>query len=360
MTTLHTDAIAWTPGGAVRLLDQTLLPDAVRYVEIDDLDRMVEAIRALRVRGAPLIGIAAAMGLAAAAQGRAAAGRGGQQRGGAGGSGGLTPEWLQSAAARLAGARPTAVNLSWAVERMRCAGEAALEGGDSAGAVAARLRAEAQAIWDEDAEMCAAIGRAGAELIPAGATILTHCNTGQLATGGIGTAFGVIYTAHREGKGIDVIADETRPLRQGARLTAWELARAGIPARVIVDGAAGALMAGGEVDLVITGADRIAANGDVANKIGTYGLAVLARAHGIPFYVAAPWSTFDLSLASGDAVPIEQRTGEEVLGATSGVQAYNPAFDVTPGELIAGIVTDRGVLRPPYEAAIAAVAGGER
>ncbi len=351
---MHTDAIGWTDAGTVRLLDQTRLPQDVCYVEIADIERMVEAIRALRVRGAPLIGIAAAMGLAAAAH---------QQAGTsapAGAGRGLTSEWLHSAVSRLTAARPTAVNLSWAVERMRRVGEAALGQGADDGALVARLRAEAQAIWDEDAAMCAAIGQAGAELVPAGATVLTHCNTGQLATGGIGTAFGVIHTAHRQGKGIDVIADETRPLRQGARLTAWELARAGIPARVIVDGAAGALMAAGEVDLVITGADRIAANGDAANKIGTYAVAVLARAHEIPFYVAAPWSTFDLSLASGEAIPIEQRAAEEIVDAAAGVRAYNPAFDVTPAELITGIVTDRGVLRPPYPAAIAAVVAGER
>jgi len=354
---MHTDAIAWSPAGGVRLLDQTLLPAAVRYLEIDGIDRMVEAIRMLRVRGAPLIGIAAAMGLAAAAEQRAAAaGSSGQGRAAEAEQAGLTAGWLRAAAAQLAAARPTAVNLSWAVERMRRVGEAALQSGERPAAVAARLRAEAQAIWDEDAAMCAAIGRAGVELVPAGATILTHCNTGQLATGGIGTAFGVILAAHREGKGIDVVADETRPLRQGGRLTAWELARAGIPARVIVDGAAGALMARGEVDLVITGADRIAANGDAANKIGTYALAVLARAHDIPFYVAAPWSTFDLTLASGDAIPIEQRAAEEILDSAAGVRGYNPAFDVTPAELITGIVTDRGVLRPPYAAAIAAAA----
>jgi methylthioribose-1-phosphate isomerase len=357
MRITHSDAIGWSAAGGVRLLDQTLLPDTVRYLEIDDLDRMVEAIGTLRVRGAPLIGIAAAMGLAAAAERRAAgagdAAGAAQPRATAG----LTVEWLRSAASRLAAARPTAVNLSWAVERMRRVGDAALEHGDAPTAVAARLRAEAQAIWDEDAAMCAAIGDAGAELVPAGATILTHCNTGQLATGGIGTAFGVILAAHRQGKGIDVIADETRPLRQGARLTAWELSRAAIPARVIVDGAAGAVMAGGEVDLVITGADRIAANGDAANKIGTYALAVLARAHGIPFYVAAPWSTFDLSLASGDAIPIEQRAAEEIVGPVGGARAYNPAFDVTPAELITAIVTDRGVLRPPYAASIVAVGG---
>src|SRR3990172_3438908 len=214
LAAVHTDAIGWGENGVVRVLDQALLPGEVRYLELRSVDAMIEAIRALRVRGAP--------------------------------------------PARLA----------------------------------RRLREEAQAIWDEDAAMCDAIGRAGAALVPDGASVLTHCNTGMLATGGIGTAFGVIHTAHRQGKGVDVIATETRPLGQGARLTAWELERAGIPHRVIVDGAAGWLMAQGEVDLVITGADRIAANGDVANKIGTYALAVLARAHGIPFYVAAPHTTF--------------------------------------------------------------------
>jgi methylthioribose-1-phosphate isomerase len=346
---MHTDAIAWTGEGAVRLLDQTLLPKTVRHLEIATVEQMMEAIRALRVRGAPLIGIAAAMGLAAEAEGRAR---------GATGRAPPPADWLRSAASRLIAARPTAVNLSWAVERMRRVGDAALESGAGAEAVATRLRAEAQAIWDEDAAMCEAIGRAGAELVPAGATILTHCNTGMLATGGIGTAFGVLYAAHAGGKGIDVIACETRPLGQGARLTAWELARVGIPGRVVVDGAAAALMASGEVDLVITGADRIAANGDVANKIGTYALAVLARAHDLPFYVAAPHSTFDVSLVSGDAIPIEERAGEEILDATGSVRAYNPAFDVTPAALITAIVTDRGVLRPPLGGSIAALADG--
>ncbi len=336
---MRTDAIGWGPSGSVRLLDQTVLPGEARYLEIDSVQRMVEAIRTLTVRGAPLIGIAAAMGLAAEAAAVPA-------------SGGLTVTWLDAAAARLASARPTAVNLSWAVERMRRVGKEALARGEPPARVAERLRAEAQAIWDEDAAMCDAIGRAGAELVPEGATILTHCNTGTLATGGIGTALGVVYTAHREGKGIDVLASETRPLNQGARLTAWELARAGIPCRVIVDGAAGWLMAQGDVDLVITGADRIAANGDVANKIGTYALAVLARAHGIPFYVAAPRSTFDPSLASGDLIPIEEREGTEILGSVEGMSAYNPAFDVTPAEFVVAIITDRQVLRPPYPASI--------
>lgn len=342
----RTDAIGWTPSGAVRLLDQTLLPGENCYVEIHSIEGMVEAIQVLRVRGAPLIGIAAAMGLAAAAKGPTAGdGRGRQKTAKA--AGGLTMQWVDDAISRLAASRPTAVNLCWALERMRGVAEAAFRSKKDGAAVAEALRAEAQRIWDEDAAMCEAIGAAGAELVPEGATILTHCNTGSLATGGIGTAFGVIVTAHRQGKGIDVLACETRPLGQGARLTSWELKRHGIPGRVIVDSAAGALMARGEVDLVVTGADRIAANGDAANKIGTYALAVLAQAHGIPFYVAAPRSTFDLMLESGDAIPIEERPAGEIVTAP-GVAGYNPAFDVTPSELITGIVTDRGVLRAPY------------
>lgn len=195
--------------------------------------------------------------------------------------------------------------------------------------------------------MCDAIGAAGVDLIPNEATVMTHCNAGALATGGIGTALGAIYAAKMRGKSVKVVSNETRPLRQGARLTAWELGRAGIPVRSIVDGAAGAVLASGAVDLVITGADRIAANGDVANKIGTYGVAVLAEAHRIPFYVAAPRSTFDLSLSSGDEIPIELRPGEEI-GTCPGAEPYNPAFDVTPARYVSGIVTDRGVLRPPY------------
>ncbi|MBI2616102.1 MAG: S-methyl-5-thioribose-1-phosphate isomerase, partial [Gemmatimonadetes bacterium] len=324
---MRTDAIGWSSSGSVRLLDQTALPTEVRYLEADSVEAMVEAIRALRVRGAPLIGIAAAMGLAAEAEQRASAA-------------GLTPAWLAAAAAHLASARPTAVNLGWAVERMRRVGKEALARGELPARVAEHLHAEAQAIWDEDAAMCDGIGRAGVTVVPDGASVLTHCNTGMLATGGIGTALGVVYTAHREGKGIDVLACETRPLNQGARLTAWELARTGIPCRVIVDDAAGWLMAQGDVDLVITGADRIAANGDVANKIGTYALAVLAKAHGIPFYVAAPRSTFDPSLTSGDLIPIEERAASEVIGSIESVTAYNPAFDVTPADLVTAIITD--------------------
>jgi methylthioribose-1-phosphate isomerase len=334
-----TPSISWTPTGAVRMLDQTLLPGQVKYLEIDSIDAMIEAIRALRVRGAPLIGVAAAMGLAA--WGNREQGKGN----------GLTPAGYEREAKRLADARPTAVNLRWAVDRMRRVAQEAFAAGLTGPLVAARLREEAQRIWDEDAAMCRAMGEAGAELIPAGATVLTHCNTGRLATGGIGTAFGVILTAHEQGKGIDVIACEARPLRQGGRLTSWELAQAGIPARVIVDSAAATVMARGDVDLVILGADRIAANGDTANKIGTYQLAVLARAHDIPFYVAAPRSTVDLSVASGEDIPIEERAASEVETA-AGVEVFNPAFDVTPAELITAIVTDRGVLRPPFNSGI--------
>jgi methylthioribose-1-phosphate isomerase len=235
----------------------------------------------------------------------------------------------------------------WAVDRMRHAAAAAFESETEQGAVAQALRAEAQRIWDEDAAMCRAMGEAGAELIPRGTTVLTHCNAGALATGGIGTAVAALYTAHDQGKNIKVVSTETRPLRQGARLTAWELAEGGVPVTSIVDSAAASLMAKKEIDLVITGADRIAANGDVANKIGTYSLAVLARAHGIPFYVAAPRSTFDLSVTSGAEIPIEERAPGEV-DAAPGARVSNPAFDVTPAELIAAIVTDRGVVRPPY------------
>ncbi len=331
--------IEWTPSG-VRILDQSRLPEREVYVEIRGIDPMAEAIRSLRVRGAPLIGIAAAMGVAAAAEAAAA-------------EGSLTPEWLASAVERLRATRPTAVNLRWALDRMqqRATGFAGRSWGRD---VSQALRDEAQRIWDIEAGMCVAIGQAGADLIAPGSTVLTHCNTGRLATGGLGTALAVISEAHTRGMDIDVVVTETRPLRQGARLTAWELARLGIPGRVIVDGAAAALMAKGDIDVVITGADRIAANGDVANKIGTYALAVLADAHGIPFYVAAPLSTFDTSLPAGEAIPIEER-GPEEIGPAPGTPAFNPAFDVTPASLIAGIVTDRGVLRPPLDAAIAAV-----
>ncbi len=328
------DIIDWTPGGGVRFLDQTRLPREEVYKEVDSIDGMIEAIKLLRVRGAPLIGISAAMGLAAAATRQAA-------------HGGLTAAWFEDAAKRMAAARPTAVNLMWAVNRMRQVAEAAFAMKRTPQAIAEALRVEAQRIWDEDAEMCRAMGEAGAALIEPGATVMTHCNAGALATGGIGTAVAALYAAHQQGKNIRVVSTETRPLRQGARLTAWELSKAGVPVTSIVDSAAASMMAKGEIDVVVTGADRIAANGDVANKIGTYALAVLANAHGVPFYVAAPRSTFDLSLESGADIPIEERAAGEV-DAAPGARVFNPAFDVTPADLIAAIVTDRGVVRPPY------------
>jgi methylthioribose-1-phosphate isomerase len=349
---MRTVAIDWTEAGEVKLLDQTLLPGETVFLQINTIEGMVEAIQALRVRGAPLIGVAAAMGLAAAAR-RAL--RDGDLQGGPA----AVRDWLCRATTTLADARPTAVNLRWAVERAERAAISAMHDatdGEAAVVVIAALRQEAQRVWDEDAEMCRAIGEAGAERIPAKAKILTHCNTGMLATGGIGTAFGVIRVAHQQGKGIEVLACEARPLRQGTRLTAWELQRLKIPSRVIVDSAAATSMAQGRVDLVIVGADRIAANGDVANKIGTYGLALLAKAHNLPFYVAAPRSTIDPSTASGAEIPIEERQASEIVTA-AGMAVYNPAFDVTPAELITGIVTDAGVLEPPYEEAIREVLG---
>jgi methylthioribose-1-phosphate isomerase len=340
MTTVQ--PIAWSEAG-VRILDQTRLPGEEVYLDLETVDAVAEAIASLRVRGAPLIGIAAAMGLAAAARDRAARGT-------------LPPDWIAEAADLLEGTRPTAVDLRWALDRMRRTGADGCATGLPAEEVARALHDEAQLIWDIEIGMCRSIGEHGAPLIEPGSTVLTHCNTGVLATGALGTALAAVYVAHEEGRGIDVVATETRPLNQGARLTAWELGRAGIACRVIVDGAAASLMAAGEIDLVITGADRIAANGDSANKIGTYALAVLARAHGIPFFIAAPRSTFDLALASGAAIPIEQRSPDELPTAPH-VQVYNPAFDVTPAELIDGIITDAGVLRPPLEEAIGEYGG---
>lgn len=337
---MNPKVIEWSDSGAVRYLDQTLLPDEEVHCDAETIDEMIEAIKALRVRGAPLIGIAAAMGLAAAAAKLE--------------SQDLTKQWIDDAIARLGAARPTAVNLIWALDRMHKVATELLANGSDAPAVVNALRAAAQQIWDEDVAMCRAIGEAGAKLIPQGATVMTHCNAGALATGGIGTALGTIYVAHEHGKQVSVVSCETRPLRQGARLTSWELVQAGVPVTSIVDSAAAWVIARGDINLIVTGADRIAANGDVANKIGTYGLAVLARAHEVPFYVAAPRSTFDLALASGDAIPIEERRAEEV-GAAPGAKVYNPAFDVTPAEYVTGIVTDRGVLRPPYEQSIAAI-----
>jgi methylthioribose-1-phosphate isomerase len=324
--------IAWTPDFAVRILDQTLLPDRETYLTLETVDAVAEAIRTLRVRGAPLIGIAAAMGLTLALR-----------------RGAATLDTVCAASAALGATRPTAVNLRWALGRMeRRAAGAAAAGEDLQPA----LRDEATAIWDEDRAMCARIGAAGAALIDGDAVVLTHCNAGALATGGMGTALAPIYTLHAAGRRVSVVADETRPLLQGSRLTAWELARAGVPVTVIADGMAASRLRRGDITCVLVGADRIAANGDVANKIGTYGVALAARAHGVPFYVAAPSSTVDMATPDGAAIPIEERAAEEVaaLGGRrsvpDGVQVWNPAFDVTPAGLVTAIITDRGVFAP--------------
>lgn len=329
---MNCDHIGWTEDGFLRYLDQTRLPQEEIFREVRTVEDVVEAMQELRVRGAPLIGISAAMGLTSAARSLA--------------DGKFTRDWFEGAVDRIGAARPTAINLLWALERMRAAFDRAFRGGGAENVIAA-LHQEAQTIWDEDAAMCRAIGEAGAALIPDGATVMTHCNAGALATGGIGTALAPVYELQRQGRHVQVISNETRPLRQGARLTAWELARAGVPVISIVDSAAGAMMAQGKVDLVITGADRIAANGDAANKIGTYGVAVLARSHGIPFYVAAPCSTFDLSVASGEGIPIEQRSPGEI-DAAPGAVGHNPAFDVTPAAYITALITDQGIIEPPY------------
>jgi methylthioribose-1-phosphate isomerase len=324
------------PAGFLRLLDQTRLPVSVVYRDCRTVEEVWEAIRSLRVRGAPAIGIAAAYGVVIGAQGPAEVPQ--------------VREAVHQACARLRTSRPTAVNLFWALDRMQRVCDAAADA--SAAALRERLLREAHTILDEDRAMCRAIGAAGAALVPEGGGVLTHCNAGALATGGDGTALAVLYAAWRQGRRFQVYADETRPLLQGARLTAWELQQAGIPVTLLCDSVAGYAMREGRVQLVVVGADRIAANGDTANKIGTYSVAVLARAHGIPFYVAAPTSTFDLSLASGRDIPIEQRDAAEVTHgfgaptAPAGVGAYNLAFDVTPAELIAGIITDQGLIRP--------------
>jgi methylthioribose-1-phosphate isomerase len=339
--------------GGLEILDQRRLPEEERYLLLRSAEEVARAIEDLAVRGAPAIGCAAAFGLALAARGSRAPDLAG-----------LRAE-LERAAARLARTRPTAVNLFWALGRMREAFEtAAAEVAATPRSAAARLDAEARRLLEEDVACCRAIGAAGLELVPAGARILTHCNAGALATGGYGTALGVVRAAAEAGRGVSVLADETRPFLQGARLTAWELAHDGIPVTVVTDGMAAHLMARGEVDLVVVGADRIARNGDVANKIGTYGLAVLAHAHALPFYVAAPLSTVDFATATGAGIPIEERGRDEVarIGERTvvpgGVPVRHPAFDVTPARLVAAIVTERGVARAPYERSLPALVEG--
>jgi len=329
--------------GRVRLIDQRRVPQEYTILAFDDYRDVARAIREMAVRGAPAIGAAAAFGMALAARNSQA----------------TTPAGLladlKKAAQLLQDTRPTAVNLSWAIERMlRCA-EAQIAAGAEVSSIVNALVTEAQALADEDVAINRRIGVHGAEVVPQGARILTHCNAGALATVDYGTALGVVRAAHEQGKGIHVFVDETRPRLQGARLTAWELMREGIPMTLIADNAAGHLMRTGQIDLVLVGADRIAANGDVANKIGTYKLAVVARENGIPFYVAAPTSTIDLSLPTGNDIPIEERDAQEVthIGgvciAPEGVEAYNPAFDVTPHRYVTGIITEKGILYPPFE-----------
>ena len=324
--------LGWAPSGRVRLLDQTLLPLEERWIEVGSVEEIVEAIRTLRVRGAPAIGIAAAMGLAAAMRGVTAGPRS------------MFLALIERSAEAIRASRPTAVNLGWAMGRMRR--RAGATAGD-ARAILEALEAEAQAIWDEDRNACERMAEHGQQLVKDGANVLTHCNTGFLATGGIGTALGIVHLAAERGKKLHVWVDETRPLLQGSRLTAWELLRAGIPHTVIPDGAAAGLMALGKVDVVLVGADRIARNGDVANKLGTYPLAIAARRHGVAFYTVAPSSSFDPACPSGDAIEIEERSAAE-LTAPAGSAVYNPAFDVTPAELITGWVSERGIVKPPF------------
>jgi len=341
--------VRWSEEG-VQLLDQRELPGQEIYLTLTSVEEVARAIESLAVRGAPAIGCTAAMGVARCAVTSPA--RNLSELEGD----------LQAAMERLARTRPTAVNLFWALRRMGDAIDAELARPESSvPSVRDRLVREAQVILEEDVAACRALGAFGVPLVPDGARILTHCNAGALATGGFGTALGVVRAAVQAGRRVSVIADETRPFLQGARLTAWELDRDGIPVTVITDNMSAHLMQRGEVDLVVVGADRVAANGDVANKIGTYGLAVLAREHGIPFYVAAPLSTIDLGTASGDGIPIEERGREEVaeFGARpvvpKGVPVRHPAFDITPAALVDAIVTERGVAREPYRTSLASL-----
>ena len=348
MTSIH--PILWDKKRkTLTLLDQTLLPREETYLEYTDPAEVALAIRDLVVRGAPAIGCAAAYGVALAAIRYT------------GDDPGELSAAVRVAMQALGRSRPTAVNLFWALDRMEDLLDSLRE--KQCDEIRDALENEAIRIFAEDLAACRTMGDFGAELIPGNAKILTHCNAGALATAGYGTALGVIRSAHRDGKVSMVWVDETRPVLQGARLTAWEMVREGIPATLITDSMAGAIMAAGEVDFVVVGSDRIAANGDVANKIGTYTVAVLARRHNIPFIVAAPVSTIDFRIPTGEDIPIEERDPVEVLGygserwAPEGVKIYNPAFDVTPAELVTAIVTEKGVLAPPYPQAIAVLSG---
>ena len=333
--------IEWQDG-AVVMIDQRKLPAEEAYVRCRTPREVARAIRNMVIRGAPAIGVAAAMGLAL-----------GVRRSRTRGSAQLAAEFYKLCEL-MAATRPTAVNLFWAIERMKECFAAAVRAGRSPAEIGEALVAAAQRIHDDDVASCRALGAHGAEVVPPAGRVLTHCNAGALATGGYGTALGVIRAAVERGKQVAVFADETRPFFQGARLTAWELLRDGIDTTVITDSMAGPLLRDGRIDLVVVGADRVAANGDVANKIGTYTVAVLAREHDVPFYVAAPVSTIDLSTATGADIPIEERSEREVTHvgskrtAPEGARVWNPAFDVTPGGLIAGIITEQGICRPPF------------
>ena len=340
--------LTWTPEG-VRFLDQTRLSLEENYVLAATYEQVAEAIVTMVVRGAPAIGVSAAYGIALGAQRTSA----------------VTPREFAPKfdliCARLAATRPTAVNLFWAIDRMKRLFAALLSEGATLDQIKEKILAEAHAMYEEDIAACRTMGAFGAALLPGEGNVLTHCNAGALATCGYGTALGVIRSAVDQGKRISVFADETRPFLQGARLTAWELMADHIPTTVICDNTAASLMKAGRIQAVVVGADRIAANGDVANKIGTYNIAILAREHGIPFYVAAPWSTIDLATLTGDSIPIEERPAVEVTHhggkqlTPNGVGIANPAFDVTPAKYVTAIITERGVLRAPYAESLRAM-----
>jgi methylthioribose-1-phosphate isomerase len=347
-------SVQWSgnASGKLQLIDQTLLPLELKLLNIDTIEQAFEAITSLRVRGAPAIGIAAAYGVVLGTQKSIAAGDSFEQ----------SKQAASHACEYLATSRPTAVNLFWALDRMRSVIRRNSNLASSIDLAEALLR-EARLIHDEDRRMCHAIGAFGAQLLDDQTGVLTHCNTGGLATSEYGTALSAIFTAQDQGKTLHVYADETRPLLQGSRLTAWELQRRNVPCTLICDSMAAQVMREGKIQAVIVGADRITARGDTANKIGTYGVAVLAKHHNIPFYVAAPRSTFDLSIVSGDDIPIEQRSAAEIVNgfgrqtAPSGIEVYNPAFDVTPAELITAIITERGIIAPVVEENVRACVG---
>jgi methylthioribose-1-phosphate isomerase len=343
--------IAWQ-GEDIVMVDQRKLPADEIYVTCKSVNDIAKAIKTMVIRGAPAIGVCAAMGLAL-----------GAARSKATGTKQFTTEF-QKNCELLGDTRPTAVNLFWAIERMKRAFSEGALAGESVDDLKRRLRVEADRLHDDDVAKCRAIGAHGAALVPAEARILTHCNAGALATAGYGTALGVIRGAIEAGRKVRVLADETRPFLQGARLTAWELMKDGIDTTVITDNMAGAIMRAGDIDLVVVGADRIAANGDTANKIGTYSVAVLAKEHGIPFYVAAPSSTIDLATKDGDGIPIEERAAREVTHvgsnqlAPDGAQVRNPSFDVTPAKYITAIITERGIYRAPFTESLADAGSG--